>query len=295
MRLLIAGGTGFLGRALHDALRRDGHQVHALTRRPVQPGDIRWSADPADTAWTAALPGADAVINLAGASIGDSRWTTGRKALLLDSRLRATRALVGAINASGAPVALLSSSAIGIYGVRGDEPLTEDAAPGSDFLAGLCRAWEKEALAAASARVVLLRTGLVLAADGGALPRIALPFRLGAGGPLGSGRQYMSWIHLDDWIGLVRLALTNAAGSGPLNLTAPSPVTNAAFARTLGRAMRRPAIVPAPAFVLRLMLGEMADSLILGGQRVVPEKARALGYQFLYPTLDAALRAIYTI
>lgn len=292
--MLIAGGSGFLGQALAVSWRRDGHQVHSLTRHPAGPDDIGWSADATDATWTAALDTTDVVVNLAGTSIGDRRWTPARKALIRDSRVHATRALVSGINASRTPIVFLSSSAVGIYGDRGDEPLTEAATPGSDFLAGVCRAWEQEALeATAATRVVLLRTGLVLARDGGVLPRLALPFRFGAGGPLGTGRQYMSWIHLDDWVGLMRSAATVPSVSGPMNLTAPAPVTNAEFAKALGRAMHRPAFMSAPAFAIRLVVGEMADALILGGQRVLPEKAREIGYQFQYPTLDAALRAIY--
>jgi uncharacterized protein (TIGR01777 family) len=294
MRVLIAGGSGFLGRTLSRALRQDGHRVQTLTRQPAQPDDLRWSADVADSGWTAALPGTDAVINLAGASIAGARWTAAQKARIRDSRLRATRALVGAINAAGAPIVLVSSSAIGIYGDRGDQPLNESAPPGPDYLAGVCCAWEEEAgKVTPAARLVLLRTGLVLARDGGALQQMAVPFRFGAGGPLGTGRQYMSWIHVDDWVGLVRRLLDTRAAVGPINLTAPAPVTNAEFARALGRALHRPALVPTPAFVLRLALGEMADALILGGQRVLPEKAQALGYEFRYPTVETALAAIY--
>jgi uncharacterized protein (TIGR01777 family) len=294
MRVLIAGGSGFLGRALSRALQHDGHRIQALTRQPSQPDDLRWSADEADSGWTSALPGTDAVINLAGASIAGARWTAAQKARIRDSRVRATRALVQAINAAGTPIALLSSSAIGIYGVRGDEPVTENSAPGSDFLASVCRDWEDEARQVRPpTRLALLRTGLVLARDGGALPQMALPFRLGAGGPLGTGRQYMSWIHVDDWVGVVRRVLEASTAVGPINLTAPAPVTNAAFARALGRALHRPAFVPTPAFVLRLALGEMAEALILGGQRALPDKAQALGYEFRYPTLDGALTAIY--
>jgi uncharacterized protein (TIGR01777 family) len=294
MRLLIAGGSGALGRALAHALRQDGHRVQSLTRQPTQPDDVRWSADAADSGWISALPGTDAVINLAGASIAGARWTAAHKASVRDSRVQATRTLVSAINAAGAPTLFVSGSAIGIYGDRGDEPLSESATVGSDFLAGVCRDWEDEAGKVTPAtRLVLLRTGLVLARDDGALPQMALPFRFGAGGPLGTGRQYMSWIHVDDWVGLVRRVLDTTGTVGPINLTAPAPVTNAEFARALGRALHRPAFVPTPAFVLRLALGEMADALILGGQRVLPEKAQALGYEFRYPTVDGALRAIY--
>ena len=243
----------------------------------------------------AAIDGADAVVNLAGEGIADKRWTAARKSAILASRIDATRAIVAAIRAARTPPGvLISSSAIGIYGSRGDEPLTEDTPPGSDFLADVSRAWEAEAATAAPiTRIVFVRTGLVLARTGGALPKIALPFRLFGGGPMGSGRQYMSWIHLADWIAMVRWAVATAAVSGPLNLTAPTPVTNAAFARTLGSVMRRPAFIPAPAVAMRLALGEMADALLLGGQRALPAKAQRLGFEFRYGTLDAALREIY--
>ena len=235
---------------------------------------------------------ADAVINLAGASI-DRRWTAAHKRDMWNSRVRTTRTLVSAMKSvRRIPPVLLNGSAVGIYGPHGDEPLTEESRPGSGFLAGLGEAWEKEALAAGpEARVVLLRTAVVLAPNDGALPKMALPFRFFAGGPIGPGTQYLSWIHRDDWVAMVRWALLNAV-TGPLNVTSPNPVTNAEFARTLGRALHRPALVPAPAFAVRLVLGEMAE-MILTGQRVFPEKAHELGFDFAYPTLDDALRAIY--
>ena len=293
MRILIAGGSGLLGTALSRALRADGHQVHVLTRQPRHADDVRWSADGRDTEWRWVLPATDAVINLAGESIAAGRWTARRKAAIGDSRVNATRALADGINASAAPVVFLSGSAVGYYGQGGDERLTEQAASGSDFLAGVCQAWEGEALkATAASRIVLLRTGVVLAKDSGALPQMALPFRFGAGGRVGTGRQYISWIHIDDWVGLVRAVLGTEI-TGPVNLTAPEPVTNADFARALGQAMHRPSLVPTPAFVVRLALGEMADALLLGGQRVIPERVQALGYRFRYSTLDAALQAIY--
>ena len=295
MTIVIAGGSGFLGTALAAAWRREGHRVLVLTRRPRRDGDVAWSPDGPDRGWMTVMSGADAVVNLAGEGIADKRWTAARKAAILESRILATRAIVAAVKAARpTPATLISSSAIGIYGTHGDEPLTEDAAPGSDFLADVCRAWEAEATAVAPlTRLVLLRSGVVLAKGAGALPRIALPFRFFAGGPLGSGRQYMSWIHLSDWTAMVRWALVTPGVVGPLNLTAPTPVTNAEFTRALGRAMRRPAFMPAPSFALRLALGEMADALLLGGQRVLPAKAQRLGFDFQYGTLEAALREIY--
>jgi uncharacterized protein (TIGR01777 family) len=294
VRIVIAGGTGLLGTALARELTRDGVTVTVLTRRPRQPQQVRW--DPYGSAaseWAHTLDGADAVVNLVGASI-NKRWTTVYKRELWDSRVRATRTLVEAIKSvRRIPPVFVSGSAVGIYGDRGDEPVTEQTPTGSDFLGSLAAQWENEALAARpAARVVMVRSGIVLDRDAGALPRMALPFRLFAGGRLGSGRQYISWIHRNDWTAVVRWALANEAVTGPVNATAPNPVTNLEFAQTLGRVLRRPAIVPAPAFALRLALGEMAD-VVLGGQRVLPAKAQALDFVFRYPLLDGALRAIY--
>jgi len=295
VRVAITGGTGFLGSALVDRLRVDGHAVAVLTRSPRSAGEARWNPEAPIPEWTATLEGTDAVIHLAGASIAGGRWTPRRKALILDSRVRSTRALATAILAARRPPSVLvSGSAIGIYGPHGDEAVADDAPSGSDFLANVCVEWEREALAAACvARVVLIRTGLVLDTSGGALPQIARPFYLFAGGPLGSGRQYMSWIHRDDWVEMIRWTLTNAAVTGPLNATAPTPVTNREFAKTLGRVLRRPACIPTPAFAMRLALGEMADALLLNGQRVIPAKAQSLGFTFRYPALEPALRAVF--
>jgi uncharacterized protein (TIGR01777 family) len=295
MTIVVAGGSGFLGSALVDGWRADGHQVLVLTRRPQRRDDVAWSVDGSDTAWTAAIEKADAVVNLAGEGIADKRWTASRKAAILDSRVRATRALVAAIKAArNPPRTLISASAIGYYGDRGDEILTEDSAPGSDFLSQVCRQWEDQALGASEvSRVVLLRTGIVLSRNGGALPQMARPFRFFAGGPVGTGRQYMSWIHLADWVAMARWALTTDAVRGPLNVTGPAPVTNAEFSRTLGQALHRPSIVPAPGIALRLALGEMAGSLLLAGQRVLPTKAQHLGFEFRFKTVDAALQEIY--
>jgi uncharacterized protein len=297
MTIVIAGGTGFLGSALIRSFRADGHRVLVLTRRPRHGDDRAWTpGDTTNRSWMDVVDGADAVINLAGESIATRRWTNARKGALRESRVNATTSLVQAIDtAQRRPPVFLSASAIGIYGDRGDVPLTEDSAPGADFLASICLEWERLARTAAPAsRIVLLRTGLVLNRSGGVLPPLALPFRLFVGGPVGSGRQFMSWIHLDDWVGIVRWALATNGVSGPLNLTAPAPVTNADFGRALGRALGRPSFMPTPAFPLRLALGEMADALILGGQRVLPARAEAMGYRFKYATVDEALRAIYS-
>jgi len=236
------------------------------------------------------LRGADALVNLAGASIAQ-RWTTSHKAALWESRVPLTRRLVQAVRLTeGGPRTLINGSAVGFYGPHGDESLTEEAPHGSDFLASLADAWEREALAASpAARVVLLRTGIVLDRSGGALPQMARPIRWFVGGPIGSGRQYLSWIHREDWVSMVVWALTNDVVTGALNVTAPTPVTNLEFTRTLGAVLRRPTLLPAPGFALRAVLGEMAD-MILTGQRVVPAKARGLGFEFQYPALEAALR-----
>ena len=294
MRILVAGGSGFLGTALGDNLRRDGHQVSNLTRTPRHHQDLAWSPQSGASA-IPAINEADVIVNLAGESIAGRRWTAARKAAIRGSRVAATRALAAAIrSARRPPPVFISASGIDIYDAGGSEPVTEDTPPGTGFLASVCREWEAEALVAAGrTRVVLLRTALVLARHGGALPQIARPFRFFAGGPLGSGRQYVSWIHLDDWIGMVRWALAAAVISGPLNVASLQPVTNREMARTLGRVLRRPAFLPAPAPALRLMLGEMADALLLGGRRVVPAKALAHGFEFRYPELEPALRAVY--
>jgi uncharacterized protein (TIGR01777 family) len=294
MQIVIAGGTGFLGSALARVLRNGGHTVTVLTRKPRGPHEVEWDPYGSPARWVHVLDGAGAVVNLTGASIGQ-RWTAAHKRHMWNSRIVATRTLVAAMRSvSAMPATLVNSSAVGIYGDRGDEPLTEDIAPGTGFLASLCREWEREArVAEPHARVVLLRSGVALDRDGGALPQMALPFRLFAGGPLGSGRQYFAWIHRDDWTSMVAWAVENGAISGPLNVTAPQPVTNRELARALGRALHRPAIMPAPAFAIRAVLGEMSSAL-LGGQRAVPAKAAAAGFQFQYPDIRAALREIYT-
>jgi uncharacterized protein (TIGR01777 family) len=296
MKVVVTGGTGFLGGALVTALRGDGHAVVVLTRRAAHAsGEMQWTPSSGQGPWVKAFEGAGAVVNLAGESIAERRWTAVQKQRILASRVEATRAVVAALREAGARGAtLLSGSAVGYYGAHRDEALDESSPPGDDFLAAVCRDWEHEALqAGADARVVLLRTGMVVARDGGALPQLARPFRFFAGGPVGSGRQVMSWIHRDDWVAMVRWALATATVTGPLNVTAPTPVTNREMATAIGRALHRPSFFPAPAFALRLAIGEMADALILNGQRVLPRVAQANGFSFRYASLDEALDEIY--
>jgi uncharacterized protein (TIGR01777 family) len=308
MKIVIAGGSGFLGTPLAWTWAEEGHDVRILTRAlPVgqaqhesgtgRPGITRVGWRPDGTAATVGqeLERADAVINLAGESIADGRWTTTRKDTLRNSRLRATRSLVEALAATREPPhTFVSSSAIGYYGDRGADLLTEEASPGDDFIARLCVEWEHEAMRAArpGIRVVPLRTGLVLERSGGALAKMVPPFRACAGGQLGSGRQYMSWVHRLDWIELVRFIVDMRTIEGPVNATAPHPVTNAQFSHALGHALRRPSMMRVPAFVLKLMLGELAESL-LTGQRVTPGKALGHGYHFRYPEIEIAFRGIF--
>jgi len=235
------------------------------------------------------------VINLAGESIAGHRWSQAQKQRILDSRVSTTKRLADAVAAAARPPRVfVSGSAVGYYGPHGDEIVTESTPPGDDFLARVCTAWEAEARRAASVtRVVCVRTGLVLERDGGALPQMLPPFWFGAGGPVGSGRQYWPWIHRADWIALVRWAIDNSAVDGAINASAPAPLTNKAFAAALGRALHRPAFMPAPGFALKLMLGEMADALLLSGQRAVPAKAERLGFRFRYAQLEEALAAIF--
>lgn len=296
MDILITGGTGLIGRALCNVLRADGHHLTVLSRKPESvPGKCGpgVSAMGSLDEW---LPQRrfDAVINLAGEPIADRAWTAARKQVLRDSRIALTEKLIARIvQAAHKPAVLLSGSAIGYYGNGGDRELDEDSPPGTDFAATLCRDWEAAARAAEphGVRVCLLRTGLVLSPDGGLLGRMLPPFRLGLGARLGDGRQWMSWIHIDDYVAQVRWLLRDDALRGPFNMTAPHPVTNAAFTRALARALHRPALFLAPDFLLRPVLGERA-SLLLDGQRVLPRKLQARHARYLYPELAAALQAI---
>jgi len=289
-----------VGTALVSALARGGHTVCRLVRPQTAGGGgakegfvVAWN--PATGELGGAGVGADAVVNLAGASIADGRWTTQRKELLCSSRIETTRALVSALAKMNArPSVLVSASAIGYYGDRGDETLTEESKPGADFLAGLAQEWEAEALKAEALgiRVVRARFGIILSREGGALPKMMLPFKIGVGGKLGSGQQWMSWVTLEDVVGVLRFAIENASVRGAINMVSPQPLQNADFTYVLAQAMHRPALFPAPAFALRLALGEMADALLLSSQRVLPGAIEKLGYRFLHADLPLALAAV---
>lgn len=293
MKVAVVGATGLIGRRLVEALLGRGWDVVPVSRRGEDiagAAGVRW--DPAvGDAVPAELLAADAVVNLAGAGIGDARWTDARKRLIRDSRVDTTRALVAALG-DGGPRVLVNGSAIGFYGT-GEGTRTEASPAGTDFLAGTCVAWEAEALAAEAkgVRVVLLRTGIVMAAEGGALKKQLPLFNAGVGGPLGGGRQWQSWVHIGDVTGLIAHAIERDDVTGPLNATAPGPVRQKEFARTLGRVLGRPAFLPTPGIALRLALGEMS-TLALDGQRVEPAAALASGYAFGFTELEPALRDV---
>ena len=297
MHVLITGGTGFIGRELAASLLADAHAVTVLTRGTTSAGP-RIPAGAKAIRDLAEADGIDAVVNLAGASLGGVRWNAVAKMGFRASRIDTTRRLVdGMSRLEVKPKVLISGSAIGWYGPRGDDRLTETAAPGDDFSATLCRDWEAEAHKAAQlgVRVCTLRTGIVLGPDGpaggGALAQMLPAFRLGGGGPVGSGKQWMSWVHLSDLVALIRFLIERERASGPYNGTAPEPVTNAEFAKTLGRVLKRPAILPMPGFALRMIVGEMAD-ILLTGQRVIPQAASDQDFRFRFPTLEGALRDV---
>lgn len=291
MKVLVTGSTGFIGSALVTALTGAGHQVTRLVRKPAGAGEVRW--DPASSVIDAGgLEGHDAVVHLAGENIA-GRWTPAKKQRIRSSRVDGTRLLAEALaKLSRRPHALVCASAIGYYGDRGEEKLREDSSPGKGFLAETCVAWEAAAKPAVNAglRVVHVRIGVVLHPAGGALKQMLLPFKLGLGGVIGSGRQYMSWIALDDLIGIFQHALANDSLRGPANAVVPNPATNREFTQTLGKVLSRPTIFPMPAFAARLAFGEMADELLLASTRVEPARLAASGYGFAYPQLEAALR-----
>jgi uncharacterized protein (TIGR01777 family) len=300
MKILIAGSSGLVGTALGSVLARAGHTVCRLVRPQSAAGEgategfaVAWN--PGTGELGGAGVGADAVVNLAGASIADGRWSKQRKELLRASRIDTTRALVNALAKMNArPSVLVSASAIGFYGNRGDETLTEESKPGTGFLSGLSQEWEAEALKAEALgiRVVLARFGIILAREGGALPKMLTPFKLGVGGRLGNGKQWMSWVTLEEAVGILRFVIENAPLRGAINVVSPQPLQNAAFTKALAKAMHRPALFPAPAFALRLALGEMANALLLSSQRVAPQALQKLGYRFLHTDLNSALAKV---
>jgi uncharacterized protein (TIGR01777 family) len=298
MRIIVSGATGLIGSALTAALQGQGHHVTALTRsRPTaragSPPAIQWNPS-ANLLEAAALEGAGAVVHLAGENIAAARWTPEFKARLRDSRIGPTRLLAHTLaGLRGPPPVLLCASAVGIYGNRGDEVLTEDSPPGTGFLAELGRDWEAaaEPARAAGLRVIHLRFGVVLSARGGALAKMLPLFRAGLAGPLGHGRQWWPWLSLADAVGILQFALAHLDLCGPVNAVAPQAVTNAEFTHTLGRVLHRPTRLPVPAWALRLAVGEMADAALLASARVEPVRLRAGGYPFVHPTLESALRA----
>jgi len=307
LRVTVTGATGLIGPGLVTALRAQGAEVTVLSRNPDRAREVlgatgssrvetvRWDlmSEPAPVK---ALAGRDAVVHLAGENVAQ-RWTAKARHAIRGTRVTGTRNLVAGLRDSEPrPRTLLSASAIGYYGPHGDEPLDEEAPAGNDFLAGVCAAWEAEASRASELglRVVQVRTGVVLDREGGALQKMLPPFWLGVGGPVAGGRQYMSWVHRDDEIGMMIAALTDERWSGPINATAPEPVTNRDFSRALGRALHRPSLLPVPGAALRLLYGEMAE-IVTTGARVVPAKPLVLGYEFRHPRLEEALRSALTL
>src|SRR5438128_3568546 len=302
VKVLITGGSGYIGRHLSTSLAADGHEVVGLSRRPEsappQSGVrfVKWDARTAEGAWVSELAGAQGIVNLAGASIGKGRWTRRRMAEILSSRLAATSAIVEAIKRTPAdrrPSVLVNASGIDYYGDRGDEVITEDGAPGDSFLARLSQQWEAAAQKAEplAVRVVRIRTAMVFGREALAFRLLTLPFRLFAGGPLGNGRQWFTWIHVDDIVSLYRLALENSQVSGPINAVAPDVRREGEVAKEIGRVLHRPAFVPAPAFILRLALGAQSQ-LLLHGRRATPAKVQGLGYRFKFGRLREALEDV---
>ena len=303
MRIIITGGSGLIGRELTASLAADGHEVIVLSRSPERISSLphsaraeKWDARTAD-GWGHLADGAGAIVNLAGENLAGSgffptRWTPERKRLIRESRLQSGQAIVQAVEAAASkPSLVIQSSAIGYYGVHGDETLTEEAAPGNDFLAKLAMEWEAstEPVESMGVRRAIIRTGIVLSMEGGALQRLLLPFKLFAGGPMGNGRQWYSWIHIKDVMHAIRFLIETPEVEGVFNLTAPNPLTNAALARVIGQVMKRPSFLPVPGFALRLMFGEVA-TVVLDGQRVLPNHLEALGFTFEFPEAKGALR-----
>lgn len=299
MQIVVAGGTGTIGRRLVYHLLQYGHVVKVVSRQPFRPANLpakivfaQWDGKSAE-GWGKLVDGADAVVNLAGAGIADEAWTEARKKEIEASRVNAGQAVVEAISAANVkPKVLIQSSAVGYYGVQNnDTVITEDHPSANDFLGRTCQAWEDSttAVEALGVRRVIIRTGVVLDMQGGALPKVVLPFRFFAGGPIGSGQQWFPWIHYFDEVEAIRFLIQTDAASGPFNLTAPNPVRSSGLAKAVGKVMKRPAFAPTPAFVFKTMFGEMS-TVLLDGQQAVPQRLQELGYQFKFPQVEAALR-----
>jgi uncharacterized protein len=301
MRIVITGGSGLIGSAVAREMGGAGHEVVVLTRDksrvkdlPANTRAVQWDGRTGE-GWAPLLDSDTAIVHLAGESIAAGRWTESRKRRIRASRVESGVAVLAAIRqAKEKPKTLLQGSAVGIYGPCGDEVVTEGHPPGTGFLADVCVDWEASTAEAESlgVRRAVLRTGVVLSGDGGALPKMSLPFRLGVGGPLGGGRQWLPWIHLADEVGAIRFLLEREEARGPFNLTAPQPLTNRGFSRALGKALHRPSLAPAPGFALRLVLGEMA-AMLLEGQRAVPQRLFEMGYAFRFPEALQALRNLF--
>jgi uncharacterized protein (TIGR01777 family) len=292
MKVVIAGASGLVGSALIPALQAEGAEITRLVRTSARAGEIEWHPT-SDQIDSPRLEGFDAVINLAGENIAEGRWTEETKRRIRDSRVYGTHLLSEAMaKLSSPPSVFLCASATGIYGDRGDEMLDEESESGGGFLAGVCREWEKatEPAVKAGVRVLTLRFGPILAREGGMLAKLLTPFKMGMGGRVGSGRQFISWIAIDDAVGAIKLALKNESLRGPLNVVSPNPVTNEAFTKTLGHVLSRPTVMALPAFAARLAFGEMADEMLLVSQQVVPKKLESVGYNFQFPNLEGAFR-----
>jgi uncharacterized protein (TIGR01777 family) len=292
MKILIGGASGLVGTALVQALRNEGTEVTRLVRSTPRENEIEWHPN-SERINLAGLEGFDAVINLAGESIAEGRWTDEKKRKIRDSRVNGTHLLSEAISSlASKPRTFLCASATGFYGDRDDENLDETSESGKGFLAGVCRDWERatDPASEAGVRVVNLRLGPILAREGGMLSKMLTPFKMGMGGKVGSGKQFISWVAIDDVVGATKLALADESIRGPLNIVSPNPVTNEQFTRTLGEVLSRPTVMSIPAFAARLAFGEMADEMLLVSQRVRPRKLSEAGYQFKYSNLEAALR-----
>jgi uncharacterized protein (TIGR01777 family) len=304
MRVIVTGGTGLIGRPLCAGLAADGHEVIVLTRNaggavsgaarlPAEVQLVGWDAQGAK-GWAHHADGAGAIVNLAGEGLADGRWSEERKQRIYTSRVNAGKAVMEAINAASTkPKVLVQASAVGYYGGRGDEIVTESTSPGGDFLAQVCFDWEASTAGAErlGVRRPVIRTGIVLSKEGGAWPKIVLPFKFFAGGPMGSGRQYWPWIHINDQVRAIRFLLEHSDANGPFNVTAPEPLANKEFAKLLGKVMGRPSVLPAPSPALKTALGEMS-TVLLDGQRAVPKRLQELGFTFTYPTAEAAFKTL---